>query len=79
MGGSYNWPTRHTLVSSHTNSSYVCRLLSPSFSGGDILNAFVCPSIMLPPPKLLDGAGFPLHFETGGKSALFCYFCTPNL
>ena len=22
-------------------------------------------------------SGFPLHFETGGKSALFSYFCTP--
>ena len=24
-------------------------------------------------------SGFPLHFETGGKSALFSYFCTPNV
>ena len=22
-------------------------------------------------------SGFPLHFETGGKSTLFSYFCTP--
>ena len=22
-------------------------------------------------------SGFPLHFETGGKSALFSFFCTP--
>ena len=22
-------------------------------------------------------SGFPLHFETGDKSALFSYFCTP--
>ena len=22
-------------------------------------------------------SGFPLHFETGGKSALFSYFCMP--
>ena len=26
---------------------------------------------------LLSISGFLLHFETGGKSALFSYFCTP--
>ena len=24
-------------------------------------------------------SGFPLYFETRGKSALFSYFCTPNI
>ena len=27
--------------------------------------------------KALLLSGFPLHFETGGKSALFSFFCTP--